>query len=69
MAAQNKISHQELAAELVKIASVVLGKSKLRNEFISSLPKEAKHVARQISCSGLQTSTLGTAIIAPAGPH
>jgi hypothetical protein len=49
MAAQNKISQQELAAELVKIASVVLGKSPLRDEFIAGLPKEAKHVARQIS--------------------
>src|SRR3954451_21479395 len=49
MAAQNKVKYKELAAELVKIASVVLGKSKLRDEFIASLPKEAKHVARQIS--------------------
>jgi hypothetical protein len=49
MAAQNKVSHKELAAELVKIASVVLGKGKLRDEFIASLPKEAKHIAKQIS--------------------
>ena len=42
-------AHKELAAELVKIASVVIGKSKLRDEFIASLPKDAKHVARQIS--------------------
>lgn len=56
MAAQNKVKYKELAAELVKIASVVLGKSKLRDEFIASLPKEAKHVARQISRE-IDTST------------
>ena len=56
MAAQNKVSHKELAAELVKIASVVLGKSKLRDEFIAGLPKEEKHVARQISRE-IDTST------------
>src|SRR5437868_15334252 len=56
MAAQNKVTHKELAAEPAKIASVVLGKSKLRDEFIASLPKEAKHVARQISRE-IDTST------------
>jgi sulfur relay (sulfurtransferase) DsrC/TusE family protein len=56
MAAQNTVTDKELAAELVKIASVVLGKSKLRDEFIASLPKDAKHVARQISRE-IDTST------------
>jgi hypothetical protein len=49
MVKEDHVTDKEIIAELLNIASVVLGKSKLRDAFIESLPKDAKRTARRIS--------------------